>query len=108
MNDIKFKVSEIYDLSASIEYKTGSINSKVIIKNEHSNLTMFAFDQNKGLKEHIAPFISIIQIIEGTGIILINNETYSVEKGEFIIVPVNVPHSIKANKRFKMLIMMMK
>lgn len=96
-----FQNSQIFNLSESIEYGNGAIVSKVIIKKEMSNLTLFAFDKGQGLSEHTAPFDAIVQIIEGKGEITINKVQYKLVTGEFIIMPANIPHAVIANERLK-------
>lgn len=108
MNDFKFEHSNIYPLAESVNYAEGAIVSKIITKKDTGNLTLFAFDKGQGLSEHSASFDAVIQVIEGTGEIFINKVSYKVESGNFIIMPANVPHSVNANEKFKMLLIMIK
>ncbi|OFX28808.1 MAG: cupin [Bacteroidetes bacterium GWA2_32_17] len=108
METSKFQNSKIFKLSESIEYGNGAIVSKVIIKKESSNLTLFAFDKGQGLSEHTAPFDAVVQIVEGSGQIIINKVPFNLNAGEFIIMPANVPHAVMANEQFKMLLIMVK
>ena len=39
-----------------VNYQEGSIVSRVILKREKGNVTIFAFDEGQGLSEHTAPF----------------------------------------------------
>ncbi len=108
MSTNTFQNSQIFELSESIEYSNGAIVSKVIIKKEMSNLTLFAFDKGQGLSEHTAPFDAIVQIVEGNGEIIINKVPFKLNTGQFIIMPANVPHAVIATERFKMLLIMIK
>ncbi len=103
-----FQNSQIFNLSESIEYNTGSIVSKVILKKEMSNITLFAFDKGQSLSEHTAPFDAIVQIIDGNGEIIINKIPFNLRTGQFIIMPANVPHAVMANEKFKMQLTMLK
>jgi quercetin dioxygenase-like cupin family protein len=103
-----FQHSKIYNLAENIEYSSGSVVSKVISKNDTGNLTLFAFDKGQGLSEHSAPFDALIQIIDGNGEIEINKQPYALTKGQFIIMPANVPHAVRAHERFKMFLIMIK
>ncbi|MDA3943638.1 MAG: cupin domain-containing protein [Bacteroidetes bacterium] len=85
-----------------------AIVSKQIIKNEKGNITLFAFDQNEGLSEHTAPFDALVMIIEGEAMVSIGGENYHLAAGESIIMPANVPHALKAEKAFKMILVMIK
>jgi quercetin dioxygenase-like cupin family protein len=46
--------------------------------------------------------------LDGQAEITINGKVHPVEKNEFIIMPANVAHSLKAVERFKMLLIMIR
>lgn len=108
MSKNKIKKSEVFRFDKVIDYQTGSIVSHQIIKNENGNVTLFAFDKNQGLSTHTAPFDAIVYIIDGKASITISAKEYILNKGETIIMPKNKPHSVKAIKKFKMLLIMIK
>ncbi|MBI5541837.1 MAG: cupin domain-containing protein [Bacteroidia bacterium] len=108
MNSLTFQHSTIFDLSGSVDYSDGSVVSKTITKKTTGNLSLFAFDKGQGLSEHSAPFDAIIQILDGNAEISIDRKLYKLNAGQFIIMPANVPHSVFANERFKMLLIMIK
>lgn len=106
--NIGFEKAKIFNLNNSIEYSEGGIISKQITKQKNGNITLFSFDKGQGLTEHTASFDAIIQIIDGTAEIFINREKYTLQAGEIIIMPANIPHSVNAVERFKMLLTMVK
>ncbi len=108
MENNSFQNSIIFDLSESVEYSNGSVVSKTIRKKTTGNLSLFAFDKGQGLSEHSAPFDAIIQIIDGNAEISIDKKPYNLIRGQFIIMPANIPHSVFAHERFKMLLIMIK
>lgn len=108
MNSITFNHSTIFDLSKSVDYSDGSVVSKTITKKTTGNLSLFAFDKGQGLSEHSAPFDAIIQILDGNAEISIDKKPYNLTAGQFIIMPANIPHSVFAHERFKMLLIMIK
>jgi len=63
---------------------------------------MFAFDQGQGLSEHTAPYDALVYILDGEADITISGRTHQLSVGEMIIMPANEPHALKAVKRFKM------
>jgi quercetin dioxygenase-like cupin family protein len=69
---------------------------------------LFSFDEGKGLSEHKAPFDALAFILEGEAEIVISGKTFRVKEGEMIIMPANRPHALKATKKFKMLLIMIK
>ncbi len=108
MNKKVYETSTVYTLKEMVEYKEKSTVSKIITRNDKGNLTLFAFDAGQNLSEHSAPFDAIVQILEGTGHIIIDKKEYVVNEGQIIIMPANVPHAVEAHDRFKMLLTMIK
>jgi len=91
-----------------VDYQESSIVSKETIKGETGTVTLFAFDKGQGLSEHTAPFDALVNVIDGEADITISGENFAVQQGEMIIMPANKPHSVKAVKRFKMLLVLIK
>ena len=92
----------------TIEYQTGSVVSRTIIKKSTGNVTLFAFDEGEGLSEHTAPFDALVQILDGEAQISVGGKPYRVGSGESIVMPADVPHALQAECRFKMLLTMIK
>ncbi len=99
------KVSSFVD---AVDYQTGSVVSKTIVKKETGTVTLFAFDQEQGLSEHTAPFDALICILDGEAEIRISGNPFIVKANEMIILPANEPHALKAISKFKMMITMIR
>ncbi|EKE11096.1 MAG: cupin 2 protein [uncultured bacterium] len=98
----------ILTLKDSVKYQDGSVVSKEIMKTDRGTVTVFAFDAGQGLSEHISPFNVLVQIIEGEAQINIEKIAHTLTEGQMIELPSNKPHSLKSNKRFKMLLIMIR
>lgn len=101
-------LNESNKISDLIEYQKDSVVSKTLIKKEKGTITIFAFDKGQGLSEHTAPFDALVQVVDGKADILLNGKSNIVSEGEMIIMPVNVPHALKAIEKFKMMLVMIK
>ena len=95
---------EILELVELVEYQAGSVVSREIVKGETGSFTVFAFDKGEGLSEHTAPFDALVQVLEGEVEISISGKPLNLGTVESIIMPANQPHSLKAIKKFKMLL----
>src|SRR4030042_4275735 len=91
-----------------IDYQAESVVSKTIIEKKTGTITLFAFDQGQGLSEHTAPFDALVQVLDGEVEIKISGKPFHVKQGEMIIMPAHEPHALKAVKRFKMLLTMIR
>lgn len=103
-----FEKETVFSLEDVIEYTQGGVISKQITKSKAGNITLFSFDKEQGLSEHTAAYDAVAQILDGEVEIIINGKVYQLKKGESIIMPANIPHSLKATERFKMLLTMIK
>jgi quercetin dioxygenase-like cupin family protein len=103
--DLKAKAIKTKEL---VEYNTGAVVSRTIIERPTGTVTIFSFDQGQGLSEHTAPFDAMVKIVDGEAEIKIDGKPNIVKEGEFIIMPAGKPHSLKAVKKFKMLLIMIK
>lgn len=101
-------VSTAVNLVEFVDYANGSVVSKTLVDKKIGTVTLFSFDQGQGLSEHTAPFDAIVQIIDGEAVIMIDGNPHVVKGGEMILMPANHPHSLRAEKRFKMLLTMIR
>ncbi len=92
----------------SIEYADGSVVSKTIVKKPAGNISLFAFDKGEGLAEHSSPHEALVQLLDGKAEIIIGTTSYNLQAGQSIILPADIPHSLKANEKFKMMLTMIK
>lgn len=95
-------------LADLVEYKEDSIVSRMIIDKHTGTVTLFSFDQGQGLSEHTAPYDALIYLVGGEAEITISGKAHCLKQGEMIIVPANQPHAVKAVKRFKMILTMIR
>jgi quercetin dioxygenase-like cupin family protein len=98
----------VLPVSGLINYQDGSIVSRVILKSEAGNVTLFAFDQGQELSEHSAPYDALVHVLDGEVEIKISGKPFLLKAGEAIIMPANDPHALKAVKKFMMLLTMIK
>jgi len=101
-------VSEAIDLAGLVEYGEGAVVSRTLIQASVGTVTVFAFDKGQGLSEHSTPFDALVQIIDGKAEITIGGEMISAAAGESVLMPADVPHSLHAPERYKMLLTMIR
>jgi quercetin dioxygenase-like cupin family protein len=100
--------SEIMNLSTLVDYQDGAVVSRQVTKAEGGNVTLFAFDEGQELSEHTTPFDALVQVLDGEVEIRISGKPFRLKSGESILMPADHPHALKAVKKFKMLLTMIK
>jgi quercetin dioxygenase-like cupin family protein len=91
-----------------VTYQTGSVVSRTIIDAPEGTVTVFAFDKGQRLSTHSAPYNALVEVIDGTGVFQIEEKVFNIECGSQLIMPANKPHSVTADKQFKMTLIMIK
>jgi quercetin dioxygenase-like cupin family protein len=99
---------KVFKLADGIDYADSAVVSKTIVKKTTGNITLFAFDEGEGLAEHSSPYDALVQLLDGSAEITIGGNAHRLQAGENIILPANIPHSLKAVGRFKMMLIMIK
>ncbi|HET8529547.1 MAG TPA: cupin domain-containing protein [Methylomirabilota bacterium] len=99
------EVSRVVDL---VSYQEGAVVSRIVVKRETGNVTLFAFDTDQELSEHTAPYDALVHVLEGEAAITVAGRPHRVRAGEMILMPAHQPHALKAVSRFKMLLTMIR
>ena len=99
------KATKLIDL---INYQEGSVVSREIISKKTGTVTLFAFDEGQGLSEHTAPFDALVYCLDGEVEVTISGNPIQLKQGEIVIMPAHQPHALKALKKFKMLLIMIR
>jgi len=91
-----------------VEYQSGSVVSRTLIKKSAGTITAFAFDACEGLSEHTAPYDAMVLGVDGTAEISIGKVVHRVSAGQLLKLPAGEPHAVKAIARFKMILVMIR
>lgn len=94
------------ELKKGVEYAKDSIVSKQLINKKTGTVTLFAFYAGQSLSEHTAPYDAALQVLEGSAAITIGGESLKLIEGEMIIIPANIPHSVRADENLKIMLVM--
>jgi quercetin dioxygenase-like cupin family protein len=99
------EVSRVVDL---VSYQPGAIVSRIVVKRDAGNVTLFAFDAGQELAEHTSPYDALVQVLEGDAAITIAGRPYRLGAGDMILMPAHQPHALRAVSPFKMLLTMIR
>ena len=88
--------SQVEATTKLVDYQEGSIVSRTLIGKEVGTVSVFAFSRGEGLSEHTAPYDALIHVLEGEAGVSIGGESMSVQAGQMVLLPANVPHAVQA------------
>lgn len=100
--------AQVLTLARLADYQEGSVVSRTLIDKKAGTLTLFAFGEDQGLSEHTAPYDALVYLLGGEAEVTISGKAFRLSQGQMIIMPANEPHALKAIKRFKMLLVMIR
>ncbi|MGB3192896.1 MAG: globin domain-containing protein [Limnoraphis sp.] len=81
-----------------IEYPEKGILSKVIIKDESCQYTLFCLAKGTEIEEHTSARNATVVGIEGAGKLTLNGEEIALNSGVFVFMPAQAPHALKADE----------
>lgn len=106
--DRQIEPSEALDLASMVDYADGSVVSRTLVDKDAGTVTLFAFDEGESLSEHTTPYDALVQVLDGEVTLTIGGEEVRATAGELVLMPAKVPHALRATRRFKMLLTMIR
>jgi quercetin dioxygenase-like cupin family protein len=100
--------SEPHHLTELVAYEEGRVVSRTLAQNSSLSLTLFSFDEGEGVSTHTAPGDAMVQVLDGEALVNIDGKEMTVSAGQVVVMPADIPHSVTAKKRFKMLLTVVK
>lgn len=101
-------LAKVTNAAAMVQYQDGTVVSRTIIDRPTGTVTLFAFDKGQGLSEHTAPFDALVHVLDGEALVTISGNDLRLNAGEVTIMPANEPHTLQAEERFKMMLVMIR
>ncbi|HKV80540.1 MAG TPA: cupin domain-containing protein [Candidatus Sulfotelmatobacter sp.] len=100
--------AEAFSLSGLVNYQDDAVVSRVVLKREKGNVTIFAFDQGQGLSEHTSSFDALLEAVEGEAEITVSGQPILLKAGDVVLLAADKPHAVKAITCFKMVLTMIR
>ncbi len=101
-------VAEVSSLATLVEYQPDSVVSRTLEDKPSGTVTLCAFAAGQGLSEHTAPFDAMVYIADGEAEVSISGKALHLKTGDLTIMPANQPHALRADQKFKMLLIMVR
>ena len=101
MNNI-LKAGQPTELKDLISYEDGSIANLDLVHADNMKFVLMAFDEGTGLTPHRAPGNAILTALEGKAIIGYEGQDYELAAGQSFRFDKNGLHSVTAQGKFKM------
>jgi quercetin dioxygenase-like cupin family protein len=83
-------------LREQIEYPSGGVLSKVLLKDSNCQYTVFCLAAGTEISEHTSTRNATVHVLEGRGILTLEGRDITLEPGIFVFMAANAPHALKA------------
>lgn len=87
-----------------IEYPTQGILSKVLLKDNNCQYTLFCLAKGTEIEEHTSTRNAVVTVIEGQGTLTLESQEIALNPGVFVFMPANAPHALQAKENLSFLL----
>lgn len=90
--------------SELIEYPQDGVLSKVLLKDDNCQYSLFCLAAETDISEHTSSRNASIVVLEGRGILTLEGEDIQLEPGVFVFMTAHAPHALKAQDNLAFLL----
>ncbi|MEM1170693.1 MAG: cupin domain-containing protein [Cyanobacteria bacterium P01_H01_bin.35] len=81
-----------------IEYPTSGILSKVLVKDNNSQYSLFCLAAGTEIGEHTSTRNALVTVVEGTGNLNLEGKDIALAPGVIVFMAANAPHAVTAKE----------
>ena len=96
------EAGKAFTLADAVPYADGRIVNRDLAHNAHLKLVEMAFDAGTGLSEHAAPGDALLLALDGEATVIYEGKEHDFPAGSAFKFDAGGRHAIRADKRFKM------
>src|SRR5688500_7969807 len=86
-----------------VHYVSDSVLARSILRKTSGNVTVLAFAMGEEQAEMTSPFVTFIQVIDGSAEIYINKKLFTLQPGQGLVIPGHSAYYVNALEQFKMI-----
>jgi quercetin dioxygenase-like cupin family protein len=105
---IDLKKERILTLANEIQFVANGIVSRTLLKVPTARVVLFGFAEGQELTEHTSTQHALVQILTGECEFSLSGKPHNLKAGDFLYMPPNAPHGVKATQQFSMLLTLFK
>jgi quercetin dioxygenase-like cupin family protein len=85
-----------------------AVLSQSLKKDDQVDITLFSFAAGQELTEHTSPYLAILEVLKGEGSMTLGADSIEIRTGSWVYMPPNLPHSLRTETPFVMLLTLVK
>jgi quercetin dioxygenase-like cupin family protein len=95
---------KILSLPDETKFAANGIVSRTLLRTANTRTVLFGFAEGQELTEHTSTQHALIQILSGECEFSIAGGPQNLKAGDFLYLPPNLPHAVRATTQFSMLL----
>ena len=99
---------KVVSLAEETKFAANGIVSRTLLRTENSRVVLFGFAEGQELTEHTSTQQALVQILSGECEFSLAGKPHNLKAGDFLCMPPNLAHAVKATKQFSMLLTLFK
>jgi quercetin dioxygenase-like cupin family protein len=99
---------KIIALAQETQFAPNGIVSRTLLRAPGARVVLFGFSEGQELTEHTSTQHALIQILSGECEFSLCGKAHNLKTGDFLYMPPNAPHAVKATRQFSMLLTLFK
>jgi quercetin dioxygenase-like cupin family protein len=105
---IESGAAKILSLAEETQFAANGIVSRTLLRTANSRTVLFGFAEGQELTEHTSTQHALIQILSGDCEFLLGGQPHNLKAGDFLYMPPNLAHAVRATTQFSMLLTLTK
>jgi quercetin dioxygenase-like cupin family protein len=99
---------KIVSLAQETQFAPNGIVSRTLLRAPNARVVLFGFSEGQELTEHTSTQQALIQVLSGECEFSLLGKAHNLKAGDFLYMPPNAPHAVKAKSQFSMLLTLLK
>jgi quercetin dioxygenase-like cupin family protein len=99
---------KVISLAQETQFAPNGIVSRTLLRTPAMRVVLFGFAEGQELTEHTSTQHALVQVLSGECAFSLAGKPHDLKAGDFLHMPANLPHAVKATKQFSMLLTLFK
>ena len=102
------KIEKVISLAQETQFAPNGIVSRAVLRTPTARVVLFGFSEGQELTEHTSTQHALVEILSGECEFSLAGKPHNLKAGDFLNMPPNLAHAVKATKPFSMLLTLLK
>ena len=99
---------KVISLAQETQFAPNGIVSRTVLRTPTARVVLFGFAEGQELTEHTSTRHALVQVLSGECEFSLGGKPHQLQAGDFLQMPPNLPHAVRATKQFSMLLTLLK